>query len=126
MANYQWIEYSLLWIDGLGIQPYETLQSIGAHFDGGHYTQSGRYRGRLITDSTTHRAAALSSLSVFGAQTLSNTQICDIVETVTPTNTQIGNELGGPTRYIGPPTLDAELNVVRALSNTPFNVPPRP
>lgn len=117
---HQWIEYSLLIINGIGNQPYETLMPLGVDFDGGHYVENGRYRGRL-SGTQEQIDNALLSLTIFGAQVLSETDILEIVERVVPTNTVMPGDLFNDVeQYLGPPSLTATLEIARSLSSTPF------
>lgn len=118
---YQWIEYSLIFLNGQGIQPYETLVPLGVNFDGGHYVQEGRYRGRL-SGNALQIENAVASLGMFGTRVLSDADILAIVEECTPTNTQINTDRpdNNTPKYIGPPSLDVDGRVVRTTSDTPF------
>jgi hypothetical protein len=115
-----WIEYSLLFLNGQGTQPYETLAALGAHFDGGYYTETGRYRGRLTCDAD-RLADIVASLSIFGARILTTDELLTIVERVQPINS-VTMEVPNDTDvlYLGPASLDDELRVVRPTSPTPF------
>ena len=115
----QWIEYSHVWLNGSGLQPYETLVPLGVDFDGGHYTAGGRYRGRLSGTSEQIENAVLS-LSLFGVKSLTAEELLVIVENVQPTNSLQRSLPSETEQYLGPATLDAELRVNRALSETPF------
>ena len=115
-----WIEYSLLFLNGQGTQPYETLAALDAHFDGGYYTENGRYRGRLTCDEN-RLVDTVASITVFGARILTNDELLTIVERVQPINSvtmQIPNDTD--VLYLGPASLDDELRVVRPTSPTPF------
>lgn len=119
--EHQWIEYSLLYLNGSGIQPYETLIPLGVRFDGGHYVENGRYRGRL-SGTTDQINNALLSLAVFGVLPLSPNDILQVVERMVPTNTQRQERPDDqqPPTYLGPATLNADLEIVREHRNTPF------
>lgn len=121
---HQWIEYSLVYMNGLGQQPYETLVPLSVHFDGGHFVEAGRYRGRL-SGTEEQIANAVLSLAMFGVRELTTDDILAIAERLVPTNSTgsapHARETDTP-QYIGPATLDEELRVVRATSDTPFSV----
>lgn len=115
----QWIEYSLIVLDGSGIQPYETLVPLGANFDGGYYVENGRYRGRL-SGTEEQVANALVSLAIFGVKTLTPEEMGAIVERMVPTNTLQEFLSDEPAQYIGPVTFTEDLQIRRELSSTPF------
>lgn len=115
-----WIEYSLFFLNGQGQQPYETLAALSAHFDGGYYTENGRYRGRLTCDED-RLTDTVASLNIFGARQLSNTDIIAIAERVQPINSTVQTEPGNSdVLYLGPASVDAELSIVRPTSVTMF------
>lgn len=117
---YQWIEYSLVVLNGSGNQPYETLVPLGVDFDGGHYVENGRYRGRL-SGTQEQIDNALRSLAMFGVQALTETDILAIVERVAPTNSLVRSGLPqGEEQYLGPASLTDTLEITRPLSSTPF------
>lgn len=116
---HQWIEYSLIVLNGSGNQPYETLVPLGVNFDGGYYVENGRYRGRL-SGTQEQINNALLSLNIFGVQSLSESDILTIVERVAPTNSLVRNMPHGDEQYLGPASLTETLEITRALSSTPF------
>jgi hypothetical protein len=123
---FQWIEYSLVVFNGIGNQPYETLVPLGVNFDGGYYVENGRYRGRL-SGNQEQIDNALRSLTMFGVQVLTESEILTIVERMIPTNSLVRTLLGcedcpsGETeQYIGPASLTDTLEITRPLSTTPF------
>lgn len=116
---YQWIEYSLIERDGQGIQPYEILVPLGVDFEGGHYVENGRYRGKLAgtPDQITN---AMDAMRDFSPVALSDVEIVTIAEIEFPVDTEIRHLPTESIRYIGPPTLDANSNIVRPMSTTKF------
>lgn len=117
---YQWIEYSLVVLNGSGNQPYETLVPLGVGFDGGYYVENGRYRGRL-SGTQEQIDNAVRSLAMFGVQVLTNDEILAIVERVAPTNSVVSANLpDGVDQYLGPASLTDTLEITRSLSSTPF------
>lgn len=116
----QWIEYSLVVLNGSGLQPYETLVPLGVNFDGGYYVENGRYRGRL-SGTQEQIDNALRSLVMFGVQPLTESDILGIVERVAPTNSLVqGATPDAPEQYLGPASLTDTLEITRPLSATPF------
>ena len=115
-----WIEYSLLFLNGQGLQPYETFGQLGAQFDGGQFVENGRYRGRL-TCETDALTSTLASATIFGAAIVSNADIIAIVERMQPINSTLQPHPGDETPlYLGPVSLGDDLQIVREISPTPF------
>lgn len=118
---YQWIEYSLVWLNGSGNQPYETLVPLGVNFDGGHLVQNGRYYGRLSADTQEQLDIAVASLAIFGAAVIADVDVLARVELLTPTNTEVSPHPDASVQYIGPASL-VDGNIVREMASEPWVV----
>lgn len=117
---HQWIEYSLVWLNGSGNQPYETLVPLGVNFDGGHLVQNGRYYGKL-SGTQEQIDIALSSLAIFGVSPVADADVLVRAELLSPVNTEVHNHPNETVQYLGPATM-VEGQIVRAVSASPWNV----
>ncbi len=117
---YQWIEYSLVWLNGSGNQPYETLVPFGVNFDGGHLVQNGRYYGKL-SGTQEQIDIALSSLVIFGVAPIADADVLVRAELLSPVNTEEHRLPNEAIQYLGPATM-VEGEIVRAVSASPWNV----
>lgn len=117
---YQWIEYSLVWLNGSGNQPYETLVPLGVSFDGGHLVQNGRYYGKL-SGTQEQIDNAVASLAIFGVAPIADADVLVRAELLSPVNTEAQDRPNEGTQYLGPATM-VEGNIVRELAAEPWNV----
>lgn len=116
-----WIQYTLLFINGSGYQPYETLGSIDAHFNGGQYVENGVYYGYL---SGTEDACdqAIRSLYAFGGREVTYEELTDVIYRLQPINS-IPTRPEETPKYIGPVMFDDEGLIIRELSETEWSAP---
>ena len=118
---YQWIEYSLVWLNGSGNQPYETLVPLGVNFDGGHLVQNGRYYGKLF-GTQAQIDVALASLAIFAAVAVSDADVIARAELTSPVNTEVRDLPTETVQYLGPASLDSDGTLVRAFAEVPWVV----
>jgi hypothetical protein len=116
---HQWIEYSLVNRNGEGIQPYQSLVPFDVSFEGGHYVENGRYRGKL-TGTPEEISSAIEAIQEFSPIALSDADMLIIAEKELPTNTEVRHLPTESIRYLGPPSIGANSTIVRALSAVPF------
>lgn len=119
-----WVEYTLLYLNGSGHQPYETIAALGAHFEGGQYVHDGVYYGLLNgTDDQCHRA--VRAMSAFGAREIEHDELIEIIYSTQPINTPV-TASDMTTYYLGPVIIQEDGNIVRELSIVEWSAPTVP
>lgn len=116
-----WVEYTLLYLNGSGHQPYETIAALGAHFEGGQYVHDGVYYGLLHgTDDECHRA--VRAMTAFGAREIEHDELIEIIYSTQPINTPVP-QFDNTLSYMGPVIINEDGIITRELSNTEWSAP---
>lgn len=115
-----YVSYTLLNLDGVGHQPYNTLAQIGMGFEGGLFGRGGRMLGYLVGESA-KVDLALTVLSPWLVDRMTSAEALLWSEESLPINSRTPEGPGLQSKYVGPAELDAGGRIVRPLADTPWS-----